>query len=104
MNYPKVLVCVVTASSKSYCEKDFFKQIKSFTYPNYDILICDNSSEHHYYNKLKEIEGFDVIRVNPEDKSITQFLAESYEKLRLYALDKKYDFILCNESDVFTDN
>ena len=38
----KVLISCPTAQAKDYCVDEFIEQIKSFTYPLYDIFILDN--------------------------------------------------------------
>lgn len=54
-NMPKVLVASPTFDKMSYCEEEFFNAIKSLSYPNYDILIVDNSDEDEYFNHLQKI-------------------------------------------------
>jgi hypothetical protein len=45
-NYtPRILVAFPTSDKKDYCVEDFIDQIKSFTYPNYDIFVVDNSKD-----------------------------------------------------------
>jgi 2-polyprenyl-3-methyl-5-hydroxy-6-metoxy-1,4-benzoquinol methylase len=41
--YPKILVACPTHECKIYSEKRWNDNVKSFTYPNYDVLVVDNS-------------------------------------------------------------
>mgnify|MGYP003625381670 CR=1 FL=1 len=81
MRYPKVLVSCPTAQVKDYCVKEFIKQIKSFTYPLYDIFILDNS---------------------PDPNHVNMFWENGIKALRDYFLSGDYDYLLMIESDVFT--
>jgi cellulose synthase/poly-beta-1,6-N-acetylglucosamine synthase-like glycosyltransferase len=57
MSIPKVLVCSPTYDGKRYIEKEYYENIKTLNYPNYDIYIVDNSSDKTYYSHLKRKFG-----------------------------------------------
>lgn len=101
MRYPKVLVCTPTSEKKNYCEAEFLKQLKSISYPNFDVLIVDNSPTQHHSLKLCRNHRLNVLHVSPKNKPSMQFIAESYEAMRRYAIEKNYDALLTLESDVF---
>lgn len=41
--YPKILVACCTHECKSYAEERWSNNVSKFTYPNYDVLVVDNS-------------------------------------------------------------
>ena len=50
---PRVLCCCPTYFGKDYIFDRYIDRVKSFTYPNYDILIVDTSKDDSYFEKLK---------------------------------------------------
>jgi cellulose synthase/poly-beta-1,6-N-acetylglucosamine synthase-like glycosyltransferase len=103
----KILVACPTADVKDYCFNEWVDNVKSFTYPNYDIYVCDNSVERQYYaDKKKELETEDEFfrmgRVNPLIYPDFKYaLAKSHDNCRTMALKGDYDYLLHLESDVF---
>ena len=51
---PRILVGCPTADVKDYCLEKYIKAVKSLTYPNYDVLIVDNSEDNNYLEKIKK--------------------------------------------------
>jgi cellulose synthase/poly-beta-1,6-N-acetylglucosamine synthase-like glycosyltransferase len=103
----KILVACPTADVKDYCFNEWVDNVKSFTYPNYDVYVCDNSVERQYYaDKKKELETEDEFfrmgRVNPLIYPDFKYaLAKSHDNCRTMALKGDYDYLLHLESDVF---
>ncbi len=50
---PKVLVTCPVYDGKEYCFQKWIDNVKSLTYPNYDILVVDNSKTEDFHNKYK---------------------------------------------------
>ena len=50
----RVLVAMPTADKKDYCVDEFIEQIKTFTYPLYDIFVLDNSKDPKHVQKFWE--------------------------------------------------
>ncbi len=100
MKMPKVLVCAPTSDKKKYCDADYFSMIQSLSYPNYEILVCDNSKTTDYFIEIKKKHKLPVIRVNPQNKTAAQFIAESYQRLVQEAIRKECYYIMIIESDV----
>ncbi|MFA5173794.1 MAG: glycosyltransferase [Candidatus Pacearchaeota archaeon] len=98
-NFPKVLVAAPTYEGMKYCEKEFLESIKNFDYPNYDILLVDNSKTEDYFNHLKEDSKIKVIRIDEGEKNM-QRLINSRNKIMDYALKNNYDYIFMLDSDV----
>ncbi len=99
--FPKILVCAPTSDKKAYCDRDYYAQIQSLSYPNYEILICDNSTTTDYFLKLKNKFKVPAIRINPGKKTSAQFITESYQRLMLEAYRKECHYVMIIETDVF---
>ena len=105
MKYPKVLISCPTASAKDYCVDEFIEQIKSFSYPVYDIFILDNSLDKNHVKKFWN-NGIKAIH-EPFNGNFKAFsgreeLARHQNIIRDYFLNGDYDYLLMIESDVFT--
>ena len=101
----KVLISCPTAQAKDYCVDEFIEQIKSFTYPLYDIFILDNSPDkNHVYkfwnNGIKAVH--EPFNGNFKTFSGREELARHQNIIRNYFLNGDYDYLLMIESDVFT--
>ena len=49
----RVLVGCPTYEGYKYCLKDYINGVKSLTYPDYDVLIADNSKGNDYAHEIK---------------------------------------------------
>lgn len=49
----RVLVTCPTYDGKEYCFQQWIDRVKSLTYPNYDILVVDNSNTPAFYEKYR---------------------------------------------------
>lgn len=103
MSLPKVLVGVVTYEGKDYVWDKFYNNIKNFSYPDFEVMIVDNSRTKKYYLKLKkrtkEDKRFHVHHVSRGDTS-REAQAKSLNKIRDYALENDFDYFLSLESDL----
>ena len=100
--YPKVLVGIVTYEGKDYIWDKFINNIKSLTYPNFDVMIVDNTKDKKYYNKLnRRLKDTDIIikHVNRGDTS-REAQARSLNTIRDYFLENNYDYFMSIESDL----
>lgn len=50
----RVLVTCPTYEGKEYCFKEWIDRATSLTYPNYDILVVDNSPTDAYYRRWRD--------------------------------------------------
>ena len=80
MNNPKILVAAPTYSIMKYCDERFLSRIKALTYPNYDILIVDNSRENSYFKEIQN-QGINVIHDNPQEQNNMKRLVSSRNKI-----------------------
>ena len=61
MKIPKILVGCPTASTHGYCLKEYANAVKSLTYPNYEVLLVDNSKDDSYFKRIKSL-GLNAIK------------------------------------------
>jgi hypothetical protein len=99
MMYPRVLVAMPTADKKDYCVDEFIEQIKTFTYPLYDIFVLDNSKDPKHVKKFWD-NGIKAVH-EPINGNFKSELARHQNIIRNYFLNGDYDYLLMLESDVF---
>lgn len=100
MYYPKILIGFPTSDKKDYCVDEFIQQIKSFTYPLYDIFVVDNSKDSKHVRKFWK-EGIKAIH-EPLKGDFREELARHQNIIKDYFLAGDYDYLMMIESDVFT--
>ena len=98
-NYPKVLVAVPTYEGKNYIFPECYKAIKAFTYPNYEIVIIDNTESVDYFLKSKRAGYKEFVHVQRGGNS-RQALCNSQNYARKKAIDEGFDYLLFVESDL----
>jgi len=95
---PKILIATPTCNLYEYCLKEYAEVVKSLTYPNYDILIADNSPDDSYIEKLKSL-GLKAVKT-PHHQRARERIVTARNTLRQYALSNGYDYLLSLEQDV----
>jgi len=106
---PKVLIAAPTSSRHGKLLDEWLKMLDSLTYPNFDLILIDTTTENDdYYNllKTKKLHGkeFQVLKYkwDTEKEFALQMLANSREEIRKYFLEhKEYDFIFWLDTDIF---
>jgi len=103
MSFPKVLVGVTTYEGKDYIWKEFYANLLKLSYPNFEILIVDNTRNDKYYRKLlkrtKKDFNVRVVRVERGENSRVAH-ANSLNKIREVVLSEGYDYFMSIESDL----
>ena len=66
---PKVLVCCPTSDKKEYCDEEYFEQLQSLTYPNYQVFISDNSKNNQYIKKIRKYKDI-ILNMNRRIETI----------------------------------
>lgn len=92
-----MLVACPTSSHHRYCKKEFIEAVSSFTYPNYDILVAENSRDDGYLNELKQ-EGINVVK-GPWLQGVIPRITASRNLLRDYFLKNGYDYYFSIDQD-----
>ncbi len=95
---PKVLVACPTSEHKRYCLKQWIDGIKKFTYPNYDILLVDNSKGDAYLKEIQQL-GVAVIKGPWFERARDRIIA-SRNMIREKVLSEGYDYFFSLEQDV----
>jgi len=96
---PSVLIAAPTSDVKDYCFDKYVQQLKSFTYPEYDTFIVDNSKDKFHIKKFWK-EGINGIHY-PVKGHPTQWLTDCQNIIRGVFLDAGFDYLFMLESDVF---
>lgn len=99
-NPPKILVAAPTAFYKEYIFLDWLLHVSNLSYPNYDILVVDNSHNEEYYQAYKNM-GINILHVNPKGKTSTEYITESQSIIRDFFLKQKYTYLMSIEVDIF---
>ena len=94
---PKVLVGCPVSDYHEYCTDEFIESIKTLSYPNYDVLLVDNSKDDRFYNSIKDKVPIVKGKYFP---SIHNRLVYNRNMLRQKALDEDYDYFLNIDQDV----
>lgn len=103
MTVPKVLVGVVTYEGKDYCWNKFYKALKNLDYPNFEVLIVDNTRSKRYYKELvKRTKKDDFITVERAERGENSRVAHanSLNVIRQRVLEGGYDYFMSIESDL----
>ncbi len=95
---PKILVGCPTASLKEYCLEKYLQRLKELTYPNFDVLLVDNSQTDDYCKKIRSLK-INCIKTE-YSQSVPERVIKSRNILREYALSHDYDYFLSLEQDV----
>jgi hypothetical protein len=115
IDFPKVLLASPTSASKDYCFDEWIDNIFSFTYPNFDIVIFDNTSDggkyaaelnervsNKYGGRKPNFKCFNSLLIHDaEIRSIYMKLSLSHNDCRDYCLKHNYDYMFHLESDIF---
>jgi GT2 family glycosyltransferase len=99
MGFPKVLVGAPVYSNKKYITPYWINSVKNFDYPNYDILVVDNSKPYDGYVRFFHQNSIDVIYSEPFENPY-QRIANAREILNRYAVENHYDYLMSIEQDV----
>ena len=92
----KVLVGCPTCDIYEYCLDEYIDAAKNLSYPNYDILIVDNSKTDEYKKKIQS-KGIKCIKDKYIEPAVKR-IVNSRNILREKALN--YDYFLSLEQDV----
>lgn len=99
MDYPKILVGAPVAGHYEYCLPQYLHALQHFDYPNYDLLLVDNSETDTFYQKLKSL-GVPVVRYGHDEESIKMRMVKGRNYLREKALSESYDYFFNLDQDV----
>jgi GT2 family glycosyltransferase len=98
MDQPKILVGTPIFDFNDYCIDEYYKTISSFTYPNYDIFLTDNSKDTTFFNKLQKM-GIPAMHMQWLEKS-RERICKGHNILREKTLNEGYDYLFLVDADV----
>lgn len=115
-DFPKILVACPTSRDKNYCFERWIDNVVGFTYPNYDIVMFDNTCDggknagflNDYFKnnfgvftdkKFQALNSLTLNKIKNLD-SLKERIALSHNDCRNYTLNNDYDFLFHLESDV----
>lgn len=109
---PRVLIGTLFSDVKDYAIREFFNNVRNFTYPEFDICFVDNSKDKKYHKKMfrhfnerkgkSNIKKLTVLHTPRIDERAEVFMAFSANELRNHFLRGGYDALLNLESDVIS--
>ena len=100
-NYPKVLIAAPTSTEKDYCFNDWADMVNAIDYPNFEVLLVDNSASRGYRTAI-ESKGFKYSYLPRSEKEFpTSFVCRSMNEIRRQFLNADYDYLFILETDVF---
>lgn len=99
-HFPKVLVAAPQHESKNYCFKEWYDNVKNFTYPNFDVFLSDNSDTKDNYDMLISL-GIKADHISKHKDGVFFKINDSHNSCRQYAIDNDYDYMLHLETDIF---
>ncbi|HLC83435.1 MAG TPA: hypothetical protein VJI69_06370, partial [Bacteroidia bacterium] len=106
--YPKILIGCPTAEFKRYALDRYINGLQKIKYPNFDILIVDNSESNRYFETLQ----LKVNKVtNPNAKNVKIIKDKFHESardriissrniIRQIFLEGDYEYFLSLEQDI----
>ena len=95
---PKVLVGAPVYSKKSYITAEWISCIKNLSYPNYDVVVVDNS-EDLAFSSIFQRDGIQTIR-SPSHSNPTQRITEARQSLYDYVAKGDYEYLMSIEQDI----
>jgi hypothetical protein len=102
-NLPRVLICCPTSDRKAYCQDEYiFRAKKIAEYYNgvATIFMADNSATKDNYSRLILEYGIRANYIAPRGRTNLEFIAESHEACRIFAIANKFEWMLHLESDI----
>ncbi len=99
MEFPKVLVAAPQHESKNYCWEEWRDRAKNLTYPNYDIMLADNSPTKENLEMIRA-DGIRCKYVRQNPQGLIATINDGHNSCREYALKNGYDYLLHLETDI----
>ena len=94
----KILIGSPVNEMYDYCVEEYVNALKSLTYPNFDILLVDNSKGDYFFNKLKSL-NIPVIKGKYFDEPRDRMVF-GRNLLKEKAIKENYDYFLNLDQDV----
>ena len=100
LKIPKILVTCPVYDGKEYSFQQWIDNVKNLTYPNYDILVVDNSKTEDFYNKYKDQVPMVHKTFRPDEKDEGMYrVCQSMGVVREHFLKGNYTHWMNIEAD-----
>ena len=96
----KVLVGSPVSKHHAYSTPQYLEAIKNLSYPDYDILLVDNSETEEWHNQVRESSGVKIVRHGYDKPTVKERMVACRNYLRSYALENGYDYFFDLDQDV----
>lgn len=100
MEKPRVLIGCPTYNGMRYCIERVLNRLRGLDYPNYDILVAENSEDDYFFEELKKEDKIILMKIEAKGKKPMAKLIMSRNKIIEYALENGYDYVLMSDSDI----
>jgi len=114
MHFPRILVGCPTCDLKADSLDEFLRGISKLSYPNFDVIIEDNSSSPSYANRLKDYaadwekkhpgRSFRVVHSGYISEYARDRVVNGRNIIRSIVLNENYDYFFSLEQDVVPPN
>jgi hypothetical protein len=101
MHTPKVMILTPINRIKDYVVHDFINHVKDFTYPNFELVLCDNSADYAYRKEIGEKYPEIKVLYQKPTGDVTEDICNSQNRLRNYFLQNVADYAFMLECDNF---
>lgn len=98
--YPRILIVTPTTIHKGYSMEKWLANVRSFTYPNYDIFVVDGSPTEEFYNKWKSEVPMQHLDTSTHETHKVLQINNSFEACRQHFLMGSYARMMTLESDI----
>lgn len=98
--YPPVLVACPNHEVKEYAFERWIRSVRGLTYPNFDVLVVDNSPNGNFAERWND--QVRIVRIDPagiEHLAVLR-INLSYERIREEMLAGNYERLMIIESDI----
>ena len=100
LKLPKILVACPNHEVKEYSFQRWIDSVKNLSYPNYNIVVSDNSPTINFLEKWENQIPMLRIDVSGMEKLSVKRTNYSYEQIRQVFLNGDYDRLMILESDI----
>ena len=101
-DYPHVTVSAPVSRVKDYVMDEWLRHISSLDYPNYSIVLVDNSQDKFYHKHLKDqYPHVTLLRYDSKRREPHFLITESQNKARTHFLRSGSEYFMSIECDVF---
>lgn len=100
--YPRVMLFAPISDIKNYVIDEWMRCVTNLTYPNYGIVLVDNSENKQYRKDLQaRYPGVTILHYPPNENGAMHIITGSQNVARKFVLDTLSEYAFSLECDVF---